>query len=290
MTKSLRFCLFLLLAAALPGCCPLIYGQIYSYVDQNGLRVITNIAPQTPVYDLKVTGAPPPPPPAPVVAKAKSAKSAVRSTARPSPATKPPAEYPASAAAPAPAADPAAARAAYDSIIEKYSSEYGVDPKLIQSMIATESAFNEKAVSPKGAQGLMQLMPATASGLGVRNPFDPEENIWGGIKHMRNLLDTFSGYPDSLVLSLAAYNAGENLVQRIGRVPAFRETNDYVRSIIQRYGKRQTELFNRMPLQEDPQKPMMFHFLDEDGIPVLTNIPPVVRSGNQNPAQPPTFR
>jgi len=236
MTKSLRFFLFLLLAAALPGCCPLIYGQIYSYVDQNGMRVITNIAPQTPVYDLKVTGAPPPPPPAPVVAKSKSGKSAVRSTARPSPATKPPAEYPASAAAPVPAADPAASRAAYDSIIEKYSSEYGVDPKLIQSMIATESAFNEKAVSPKGAQGLMQLMPATAAELGVSNAFDPDQNIMAGTRYLRQLLDRYRG---DVRLTLAAYNWGMgNLENRPGALP--QETKTFI-ARVQNYYQRYKE-------------------------------------------------
>jgi hypothetical protein len=284
MPKFCRFVLFVLAGAAVPGCCPQSYSQVYSYVDRNGTRVITNIPPQEPVYDLKVTGAPPPPP-APVATKSKSGKTAARNSARPSPPAQPAAGFSSDPASPR--VPVVATHSSYDSIIEKYSSEYGVDPKLIQSMIATESAFNAKAVSPKGAQGLMQLMPSTASNLGVRNPFDPEENISGGIKHMRNLLDTFSGYPDSLVLSLAAYNAGENLVQRIGRVPAIRETNDYVRTIIQRYGKRETELLIPARLQEQAQRPMMFHFLDENGIPVLTNIPPVIRAGNQSPAPSP---
>jgi soluble lytic murein transglycosylase-like protein len=85
----------------------------------------------------------------------------------------------------------------------------------------------------------MQLMPATASRMGVRNAFDPEENISGGTKYMRLLLDTFSyAEKDQLILSLAAYNAGENLVQKLGRVPAIRETSEYVSSILGRYGQK----------------------------------------------------
>jgi len=166
-------------------------------------------------------------------------------------------------------------------IIEKYSKEYGIDPRLIHSMITTESAFNPRAVSPKGAQGLMQLMPGTAAQLGVANPFDPEENISGGIRYMRSLLDTFSGHSDTLMLSLAAYNAGENLVRRLGRVPAIRETNNYVRDIIQRYGQTETVVQDPLPTPDLIQIPLpTFRYLDEKGILVLTNIPPVLPTGN----------
>ena len=101
-------------------------------------------------------------------------------------------------------------------------------------MIETESDFDSRAVSPKGARGLMQLMPATALRVGVQNSFDPEQNIRGGMQHMRGLLDRFN---NDLQLSLAAYNAGENLVQRIGRIPHIRETHNYVRKITKKYGK-----------------------------------------------------
>ena len=145
-------------------------------------------------------------------------------------------------------------------------------------MIATESGFNPTAVSSKGAQGLMQLMPETAARLGVSNPYDPEENIWGGARYMRFLLDTFANNTeDNLILSLAAYNAGENLVQRLGRVPDFRETNDYVRSIIERYGKRQMDL----PVPAIPE-PTTYRYFDDKGTLILTNIPPVDRSRNAN--------
>jgi soluble lytic murein transglycosylase-like protein len=138
-------------------------------------------------------------------------------------------------------------------------------------MIATESSFNPKAVSRKGAQGLMQLMPSTAARHGVRDAFDPEDNIRGGMKHMRFLLDTFG---NDLTLSLAAYNAGENLVQRLGHIPDFKETHNYVRSIKERYGK------NTMSLDSEAlaKGPTTFRFVDQNGVLHLTNIPPVQHS------------
>jgi soluble lytic murein transglycosylase-like protein len=172
----------------------------------------------------------------------------------------------------------------YNDIIKRYASEYDLDPKLIRSMIAVESGFNSKAVSPKGAQGLMQLMPETAARLGVSKPFDPVENISGGTRYMRFLLDTFSYNPeDYLILSLAAYNAGENLVQRLGRIPDFRETNEYVNNIIQRYGSRKMEV----PVHAAPAVigPSTFDYLDDQGVRTLTNIPPVDRSKKNNPTQ-----
>jgi soluble lytic murein transglycosylase-like protein len=162
----------------------------------------------------------------------------------------------------------------YDAIIEKYASQFGMDPDLIRYMIATESAFNERAVSPKGAQGLMQLMPETASRLGVRDPFDPDENIWGGTKYMRFLYDTFSSSPDALKLSLAAYNAGENVVLQLGRVPPIRETKDYVQSIINRYGQTTMKVSDLVPERQ------LFKFIDQNGVLNLTNLPPVLPSAS----------
>jgi soluble lytic murein transglycosylase-like protein len=156
----------------------------------------------------------------------------------------------------------------YDPIIEKYAAEHKLDPSLIRSIIAQESGFNAKAVSPKGARGLMQLMPATAARLGVKNSFDPEQNIQGGVKHFRFLMDSFN---NNLELSLAAYNAGENLVQRIKRVPAIRETQDYVQSITQRYGKNGV---NAQAQDAPPDFSQTFRFMDESGILHVTNIPP----------------
>jgi hypothetical protein len=113
-------------------------------------------------------------------------------------------------------------------------------------------------------------MPATAARIGVRDSFDPEENIRGGMKHMRNLLDTFD---NDLVLSLAAYNAGENLVHRIGRVPNYRETHEYVRSITKKYGKSQMTREEPKPVS----RASLFRFTDRNGVLHLTNLPPVKR-------------
>ncbi len=165
-------------------------------------------------------------------------------------------------------------------IVEKYAPQFRLDPALVQSMITQESGFKARSVSSKGARGLMQLMPATAARLGVRNSFDPEENIRGGMKHMRNLLNMFD---NDLVLSLAAYNAGENLVQRTGRVPGYRETHNYVRSITRRYGR--THL---VPANEIPPAPLlMFKYMDRDGVLHLTNIPPVQGSESSVAVGPP---
>jgi soluble lytic murein transglycosylase-like protein len=166
---------------------------------------------------------------------------------------------------------------AYSAIIESCATEFSLDPKLLHAMIATESGFNPEAVSQKGAQGLMQLMPATAARLGVSDPFDPKENIWGGARYMRYLLDTFAEpAEDALILSLAAYNAGENLVLDLGRVPNIRETNEYISSITQRYGKRKMDA--PPPAVAVSSGPRTFQYFDEKGILILTNIPPIDRS------------
>jgi soluble lytic murein transglycosylase len=155
-----------------------------------------------------------------------------------------------------------------DDIIEKYARHYRLDPSLIRSIIETESGFNPEAVSPKGARGLMQLMPETAERLGVENSFDPEQNIHGGVRHFRSLLDTFN---NDLALSLAAYNAGENLVQRLGRVPKIKETQDYIQSITKLYGKNDLNAHN----PQSVKYPQTFSFYDDSGVLNLTNIPTV---------------
>lgn len=120
-----------------------------------------------------------------------------------------------------------------DSFIRDSGTRNGVDPVLIYAIMHQESAFKQKAVSHKGARGLMQLMPATAVRFGVRNIFDPRDNIEGGTKYMRFLLDTFDG---DVPLALAGYNAGEGAVFKYGRqVPPYRETREYVRRIGERY-------------------------------------------------------
>jgi soluble lytic murein transglycosylase-like protein len=206
------------------------FGQaLYSYRDENGIQVFTNIPPVNAVYDLKVTGLPHPAP---------TTDNSIEKSQK------------------------------IEAIIEKYAGEHQLDPSLIRSIIAAESGFNPKAVSPKGARGLMQLMPATAERLGVTNSFDPEQNIRGGVQHFRALMDTFG---DNLDLSLAAYNAGENLVQRLGRVPRIKETRDYVQTVTSLYGKKDLTLQNEEKLKYPPA----FRFVDDSGVLHLTNIPPL---------------
>ena len=109
--------------------------------------------------------------------------------------------------------------------LEKTAKEHNVDARLVEAMIEVESAWDPRAISSKGAQGLMQLMPATAKRFGVRNALDPSDNITGGIKYLRFLLDKFE---DDVTLVLAGYNAGENAVVSYGGVPPYNETIDYV--------------------------------------------------------------
>ena len=121
-----------------------------------------------------------------------------------------------------------------DQLIRINGERFGIDPYLVFLVIEKESRFHPRALSPKGAMGLMQLMPGTARRLGVRKPYDPVENIRAGTQYMRELMDKFSGKVD---LVLASYNAGEGAVLKYGRsVPPYRETRDYVKTIGKRYG------------------------------------------------------
>jgi len=123
-----------------------------------------------------------------------------------------------------------------DTLIRYYANQYGVDAYLIYCLMSQESGFSRNASSPKGAQGLMQLMPATAARYGVNNPFDVSQSIMGGAHYLKDLLQMFGGRVD---LALAAYNAGENAVIKYGyTVPPYQETRDYVRLISARYAKK----------------------------------------------------
>jgi len=137
-------------------------------------------------------------------------------------------------AAPAAMSTPAPA-VSLDQAIAAGSQRYRIDPDLISSVIRAESNFNVRAVSPKGAQGLMQLMPKTASQLGVANPFDPGANVDGGTKYLRELIER---YNFDLVKALAAYNAGPHRVEQYGGVPPYRETRGYVARIVRGFKKK----------------------------------------------------
>lgn len=166
--------------------------QIYSWRDASGTLVLSN-TPRAAVGE--------------VTTYAVRGASDVRTTARP--------------------ALPARQRQ-YDYLIEEHARTHGVSPDLVRAVIQAESNFNPRAVSSKGAMGLMQLMPATARELGVSDPFQPGQNIRGGVTYLRRLLDQYGGNEE---LALAAYNAGPGAVDRYGAVPPYRETRDYIERI-----------------------------------------------------------
>ncbi len=117
-------------------------------------------------------------------------------------------------------------------LAEEASRRYGLDPALVLAVVGVESGFRPEAVSPKGAQGLMQLMPRTAAALGVSDPLDPEQNLDAGVRHLESLLKLYNG---DLTRALAAYNAGSGAVERHGGVPPYRETRAYVKRVLERY-------------------------------------------------------
>ncbi len=119
-----------------------------------------------------------------------------------------------------------------EDLIQNMCRKYGVDPSLVKAVIRAESGYDRMAVSPKGAMGLMQLMPGTANSLGVFDPFDPEQNIDGGVRYLSSLLERFGG---NVSLALAAYNAGPGSIEKYGSVPPYEETGTYVKKILASY-------------------------------------------------------
>jgi soluble lytic murein transglycosylase len=147
--------------------------------------------------------------------------------------------------------------------IRDAAERYGVPFSLVSAVIRAESGFNPRAVSRKGAQGLMQLMPNTAATLGVRNSFDPRQNIDGGVRHLRSLIDRFT---NNLPFALAAYNAGEKAVVQYGGIPPYPETQDYVTKVLYFYSR---------PIEGGTTPPTrIYQTIAPDGTVVYTNIPP----------------
>lgn len=149
----------------------------------------------------------------------------------------------------------------YTAAIHEIAREHRVSPALIEAMVRTESGFDPAAVSPKGAGGLMQLMPRTASALGVVDRFDPRESIRGGVRHLRYLLERYQG---SVVLALAAYNAGEGAVDAHRGMPPYPETQQYVQRVLQRAG-----LADSLASAE-----ALYRYLGPDDVVTYSNLPP----------------
>ena len=132
-------------------------------------------------------------------------------------------------------------RSEINELIEKYADKNGLDSDFVKAVIKQESGFNPNATSKCGAMGLMQLMPSTAEGLGVTNAYDAEQNIMGGTKYLKGLMDRFD---NNKSLALAAYNAGPNAVKKYGGIPPYMETQNYVKSVLSNYDKMKTAGIN----------------------------------------------
>lgn len=158
----------------------------------------------------------------------------------------------------------------FHSIVMDKANKYEIEPSLVHAVIKAESNGNPSAVSRKGAIGLMQLMPTTASDLDVRNPFDPEENIDGGTRYLKYLIDKFRG---DLTLALAAYNAGPKLVEKTGSVPKISETKEYVKKVLSIYNGRTYHPVSA-PVSSVVQRPeQIYKITEEDGTVLFTNSP-----------------
>ena len=195
------------LLLALYGVAALARADIYAFTDADGVRHFTNIKPSDTRY-----------------------KRIIRSRE-----TEPGYRFPSTARPAGLALANARPRTtAYDGLVRQAARAYQMDEALVRAVIHTESAFNPSAVSPKGASGLMQLMPGTASRYGVRDIFDPVENVYAGVHYLSDLKTMFNG---NMQLAVAAYNAGENAVLRYGGVPPYPETINYVSRVTDLHGR-----------------------------------------------------
>jgi len=159
----------------------------------------------------------------------------------------------------------------YAPLIEEAAGRYKVSPDLVKAMIRIESNFNPEAVSNKGCKGLMQLLPDTAKRFGVKDIFDPTQNLEGGVKYVRFLLDYFK---NDLSLALAGYNAGENAVTRYKGIPPYRETKDYVKKVTALYQPPADELaVEDLTEAERPINRKIYRVVQPDGHVLFTNTP-----------------
>jgi soluble lytic murein transglycosylase-like protein len=230
---------FALLAAIMAaGLCALAApagATLYSFVDEDGVTHYTNL-PSDPRFR-KVPGSAPP---APGQSRA--------------------------------AGDPVAADK-YEAEIARCADTHGVDSALVKAVIKAESNYDNRAISRAGAQGLMQLMPETARLRNVDNPFNPTQNIEGGVRHLKHLLSTFG----DTKLALAAYNAGENAVRRYNGVPPFPETRNYVTTVLSHYGRYSglapAGAAGAPTAAPQAQTAQIHCFVNEEGTRVFTNAP-----------------
>ena len=158
----------------------------------------------------------------------------------------------------------------YDALIRAAATKYGLAPELVEAVVRAESNFDSHAVSKKGAGGLMQLMPTTAAQLGVRDVFDVRQNIEGGVRHLRHLMDRYDG---NLTLALAAYNAGVDAVTRHGGVPPYEETRAYVARILRLLQRIGLSVGAETADPEEAQARRLHRYETVDGRVVYSNLP-----------------